>query len=185
MKEPKYLVTQEQLNSMAAIAAEKAVEAYRSEERKTRRRRENVKARATKKKLQSYRRAKASIAETEEFTDEEKIELRWAFVRDLMGSDFDGIAKAEDRIKSVENMRRRNMFDVQMIDKAMGLYRREAENSTNEEFRRRYRELHAMHIDDNPMTITEISEIEKISEKIVYRDLGIAYDILAVYLLGM
>lgn len=185
MKEPKYSVTQEQLKSIAAIAAEKAVEAYRSEEKKTQKRRENENVRITKKKLQSYRRVKASLAETEEFTDDEKIELRWAFIKDLMGSDFSGITKADDRIKSVENKRKRDLFEIQTIDRAMELYRQEVEKSSSEEFRRRYRELYAMYIDDEVLTVKEIAEIENISEKIVYRDLGIACNILAVYLLGM
>lgn len=185
MKEQKYLVTQEQLNGIAAIAAEKAVEAYRSEEKKTQKRRDNENVRVTKKKLQSYRRVKASLAETEEFTEDEKIELRWAFVKDLMGSGLDVVEKADDRIRSVENKRKRDLFEVQSIDRAMALYKREADSSSSDEFRRRYRELYAMYIDDEVLTVKEIAEIENISEKIVYRDLGIACKILAVYLLGM
>lgn len=185
MKEQKYSVTQEQLNSIAAIAAEKAVEAYRSEVKKTKKRMDNENVRITKKKLQSYRRVKASLAETVEFTDDEKIELRWLFIKDLMGSDFDGVQKADDRIKSIENKRKRDMFEIEMIDRALNLYKREADKSSSEEFRRRYRELCAMYIDDDALTVKEIAENESISEKIVYRDLGIACNIMAVYLLGM
>ena len=185
MKEPKYSVTQEQLNSIAAIAAEKAVEAYRSEEKKTQKRRDNENVRIAKKKLQSYRRVKASLVETEEFTEDEKIELRWAFIKDLMGSGLDYVDKADNRIKSVENKRKRDSFEIQTIDRAMELYKREVDNSSSEEAKRRYRELYAMYIDDEVLTVKEIAETENISEKIVYRDLGIACKILAVYLLGM
>lgn len=185
MKEQIYSVTQEQLNSIAATAAEKAVEAYRSETKKAQKKAEDENVRITKKKLQSYRRVKASLAETEEFTEDEKIELRWAFVKDLMGSDFGTIQKAEDRIKAVENKRKRDLFEIQMIDRAMELYKREVDKSSSEEFCRRYRELYAMYIDDDALTVKEIAENEKISEKIVYRDLGIACKIVAVYLLGM
>lgn len=185
MKEQKYLVTQEQLDSMAAMAAKKAVDAYRAEERKAQKRRENENIRITRKKLQAYRRTKASLAEEIEFTDDEKIELRWAFIKDFMGSDFDGIAKADDRIKTFENKRNRDMFEVQTIDRALELYRREAERSSSDEFRRRYRELCFMYVDEGDLTISDIADIESVSEKIVYRDLGIACSILAVYLLGM
>lgn len=192
MKELKYSLTQEQLDNIAAIAAEKAVEAYRSE-KEAHRSEENEKqkliddmnVRITKKKLQSYRRVKASLAYTEEFTEDEKIELRWAFVKDLMGSGFDAIENADHRIMSVENKRKLDSFEVQSIDRAMELYRQEADSSSSNEFRRRYRELHAMYIGDEVFTVKEIAEIENISEKIVYRDLGIACKILAVYLLGM
>lgn len=185
MKEPRYLLTQEQINSIAEMAADKAVEAYRSEERKAHRRKDNENVRITKKKLQSYRRVKASLADTEEFTDDEKIELRWAFVKDLMGSAYDSIEKSEERIRSVETRRKRDSFEIQSIDRAMRLYGLEAESSTNDEFRRRYRELYAMYIADEAKGVKEIAEEENISEKIVYRDIGIACKILAVYLLGM
>lgn len=185
MKEKKYQVTQEQLEIMAAVAAEKAIDAYRSEERKAQRRMENENVRITKKKLQAYRRAKESLSEGIEFTDDEKIELRWAFIQDFMGNDFNGIAKAEDSIKAFENKRNRDTFEVQTIERALGLYKREADRSTSEEFKRRYRELCAMYVDEEERTVGEIAEMENVSEKIVYRDLRIACGILAVYLLGM
>lgn len=185
MKEARYSLTQEQLNDLAAIAADRAVEAYRSEEQKTQKRKDNENVRITKKKLQSYRRVKASLAETEEFTEDEKIELRWAFVRDLMGSGLDVVEKADNRIRSIENKRKRDSFEIQSIDKAMALYKKEADNSSSEEAKRRYRELYAMYIDDEVHDVKEIAEMENISEKIVYRDIGIACKILAVYLLGM
>ena len=167
MNEPKYSLSQEQLNSIAAIAAEKAVEAYRSEQQKTQKKQDNESIRITKKKLQSYRRVKASLAETEEFSEDEKIELRWQFVKDLMGSSMQYVDKAEN------------------IDKAMRLYKREVDNSTNDEFQRRYRVMHAMYIADEVLTIEQIAEKENTSEKTVYRDIGIACKILSVYLLGM
>lgn len=185
MKEQTYSLTQEQLNSIAAIAANKAVEAYRSEEQKTQKRRENENVRVTKRKLQSYRRVKASLAETETFTDDEKIELRWAFVKDLMGADFNGIEKAEDRIRSVENKRKRDSFEIQSIDRAMELYKAEVDKAENDEAKRRYRVIYAMYIDDEAMTIEEIAQIENVSEKTVYRDIGLACKVVAVYLLGM
>lgn len=185
MKEQKYSVTQEQLNSIAAIAAEKAVEVYRSEEKKSQKRRDNENVRITKKKLQSYRRVKASLAETVEFTEDEKIEYRWSFIRDFMGSDLSGLQRIDDRIKSFENKRKRDMFEIQMIDRAMELYKKEADKSSSDEFRRRYRELYAMYIGDEVLTVKDIAENESISEKIVYRDLGIACNIVSVYLLGM
>ena len=77
------------------------------------------------------------------------------------------------------------MFEIQMIDRAMELYKKEADKSSSDEFRRRYRELYAMYIGDEVLTVKDIAENESISEKIVYRDLGIACNIVSVYLLGM
>lgn len=184
MKESKYSLTQEQLNSIAAIAAEKAVEAYRTEEKRSQRRRENESVRITRKKLQSYRRIKSSLEETAEFTDDEKIELRWAFVKDLMGSGYDSIEKADDRIRAIENKRKRDLFEIQSIDKAVGLYKKETDKSSKEESSRRYRILYARYISDMEMSVDEIATTENVSEKTVERDLRIACEIVSVYLLG-
>lgn len=185
MKKAYYSITQEQLNDIAAIAAKKAVEVYRSEEEKSKKRRDNESVRVTKQKLQSYRRVKASLEDTEEFTEDEKIELRWEFVKDLMGSGLDFIEKAENQIRSVENKRKRDSFEIQLIDRAMSLYKRETDNSSSVESKRRYRELYAMYINETETTVKEIAEVERVSEKIVYRDLRIACEIMSVYLLGM
>ena len=185
MKEVRYSLTEEQLKCIASVAAEKAIEVYRSEEQKARTKKDNENVRIAKKKLQSYRRVKASLEETIEFTADEKIELRWAFVSDLMGSGLEFVTKADDRIRSIENKRRRDSFEIQSIDKAMSMYKKEVEKSRSDEAKRRYRELYAMYIDDEILSIREIAKIENISEKIVYRDLGIACKILTVYLLGM
>ena len=185
MKEPRYSLTQEQLNSIAAVAADKAVEAYRSEEKKAKRRKDNESIRITRKKLQSYRRVKLSLEETEEFTDDEKIEYRWAFVKDLMGSGCDVVEKADDRIRAVENKRKRELFEIQSIDRAIGLYKKETDRSLKEESSRRYRTLYARYIDDKEWSIEEIASNENVSEKTVERDLRIACEIVAVYLLGM
>ena len=177
MKEARYILTQDQINNIANIAATKAVELYRSMEKKAQEKRDSEILRVTKKKLQAYRRVKASLEETYEFTEDEKIELRWDFVKDLMGSGIEFIDRAEDRIKSIEKKRRHDSFDIQSIDRAISLYKREANNTSNEEFQRRYREME--------YSIKEIAEMENVSEKSVYRDVGIACKIVAVYLFGM
>ena len=168
----RYSLSEEQIEDIVDRSVKSAINGYREELKKASARKENENVRVTKRKLQAYRRVKASLKETEEFTDEEKIELRWEFVKDLMGSGFDAIEKVDDRIKSVEHKRKRDSFEIQIIDKAMQLYKIEAENSSSEEAKRRYRELYAMYIDEEGHTIEEIAEIESSSEKIVNRVLG-------------
>ena len=159
----RYLLTEEQITKIVDASVSKAIESYRTEQKKVFQRKENENSRITKRKLQAYRRVKASLKETEEFPEDEKVELRWAFINDLMGSGLDVIERADSRIKSVEFKRKKDSFEA----------------------KRRYRELYAMYIDEEERSIREIAEIENISEKIVYRDLGIACKILSVYLLGM
>ena len=81
-----YVLTQEQINQIAAIAGKEAVQTFRAEQAKVekRRAREENKVKKTKKMLSSYRRIKATLSDEARFTEEEQIELRWKFIQDLM-----------------------------------------------------------------------------------------------------
>lgn len=180
-----YRLTWEELENLTSIASEKAIAKYSKHIEKEKKSRANENIRITKKKLQAYRRTKTTLAEEIEFNDDEKVELRWQFVQDLMGVGLDGILDAENTMKKYEQKRRRDSFEVQIIDKALEFYEKEAEKSTNEEFKRRFKILKMMYVDPEEKTVAEIAEEENLSEKTVYRDLGIACEIMSVYLLGM
>ena len=168
-------LTQEQINQIAAIGAKEGVRAYKEEQKKEERRRkkEDSKVRKTKKLLSSYRRIKA-----------EQAELRWKFVEDLMGNTREIAGKSERTIKDTERKREEDLYCVFRIEKATEMYREECEKSGSEEAKRRYRELSMMYLDEKPYTVQEISEVENISDKTVYKDIGIACGIVAIYLLG-
>lgn len=186
-KIPMYVMTQEQIDQIAAIAGKEAVSTFREEQAKAdrKRAREENKVRRTKKMLNSYRRIKSTLSDEEEFTEEEKIELRWEFIRDLMGAAKETLSKSERVIQDKEKRRQEDLYCIYRIEKATEMYREECEKSGSEEAMRRYRELSMMYLEDNPYTVQEIAEIENISDKTVYKDLGIACGIVAVYLLGI
>lgn len=186
-KIPMYVLTQEQINQIAAIAGKEAVKTFRVEQTKAekKRAREENKVKKTKKMLSSYRRIKATLSDEAEFTEEEQIELRWKFIQDLMGNVKDTVSKSERTIKDTEKRRQEDMYCIYRIEKATEMYREECEKSRSEEAKRRYRELHMMYLDEKQYSVQEISEVEKVSDKTVYKDLGIACGIVAVYLLGI
>lgn len=183
----KYLLSQEELNQIAAVASKEAVRVFRNEQIKAdkKRARNEDKVRRTKKMLSSYRRMKATLSEEATFTEEEKIELRWKFIEDLMGNSTALVSKAEMAAIDSEKKRQENLYCIHCIENAVRLYGEECEKSTSEEGKRRFRELYAMYIDELPSTVPEIAERENVSEKTVYKDLGIASSIIAIYLLGM
>lgn len=183
----KYLLSQEDLNQIAAVASKEAVKVFRSEQIKAekKRARNEDKVNRTKKMLGSYRRMKATLSEEAQFTEEEKIELRWKFIEDLMGNSSALVSKSEVAAIDSEKKRQENLYCIHCIENAVKLYEDECEKSSSEEAKRRHRELLAMYIDENSSTVQEIAEIENVSEKTVYKDLGIACSIIAVYLLGM
>lgn len=186
-KIPMYVLTQEQINQIAAIAGKEAVKTFRTEQVKAdkKRAREENKVKKTKKMLSSYRRIKATLSDEAEFTEEEQIELRWKFIQDLMGNVKDTVSKSERTIKDTEKRRQEDMYCIYRIEKATEMYREECEKSGSEEAKRRYRELSMMYLDEKQYSVQEISEVEKVSDKTVYKDLGIACGIVAVYLLGI
>lgn len=184
---PVYVITQSQIDQIVSIAGREAVKSFRAEQVKAERKqaREQDKVRKTKKMLSSYRRIKASLSEEAEFTEEEQVELRWKFIQDLMGNVKNPVSRSEMTIKDTEKRRQEDLYCIYRIDKAIDMYRKECELSANEEARRRYRELSMMYLDERSYTVQEIADIEQISDKTVYKDLGIACGIVAVYLLGI
>lgn len=184
---PMYVLTQDQINQIAAVAGKEAVKTYRTEQVKADRKRANEenKVRKTKKMLSSYRRIKATLSEDAEFTEEEQIELRWKFIEDLMGSVKETVSKSERTVKDAEKRRQEDLYCVYRIEKATDLYKQECEKFGREEAKRRYRELEMMYLDKTVYSVKEISEKENVSEKTVYKDLGIACGIVAVYLFGI
>lgn len=179
-------LTDEDVAMIASVAAEKAVEAYRKMEDTERKKRERTESKPakTKKLLTAYRRMKTDVADTEELTEAEKREFRWRFIEDLMGSAGNNCDRTEKDIEKYEAKRKQNLFYVQIIDRAMKLYKQECESSPYEEDVRRYREVHAMYIADEPKTVQQISELENVSDKTVYNDFRIACAAISVYLLG-
>ena len=184
---PMYVLTQEQINQIAAVAGEEAVKRFRAEQVKSdkKRAREENKVRKTKKILSSYRRIKATLSDEAEFTEEEQIELRWKFIQDLMGSVKETVSRSERTIKDEEKRRQEGLYCIYRIEKAMEMYREECEKSGSEEAKRRYRELSMMYLEEKQYSVQEISEVENVSDKTVYKDLGIACGIVTVYLLGI
>lgn len=186
-KIPMYVLTQEQINQIAAVAGKEAVQTFRAEQIKAekKRAREENKVKKTKKMLSSYRRIKATLSDEAEFTEEEQIELRWKFIQDLMGSAREAVSKSERVIQDGEKRRQEDLYCIYRIEKATEMYREECERSGSEEAKRRYRELSMMYLEDREYSVQEISQVEKVSDKTVYKDLGIACGIVAVYLLGI
>lgn len=186
-KIPMYVLTQEQINQIAAIAGKEAVHIFRTEqvEAEKKRAREENKVKKTKKMLSSYRRIKATLSDEAVFTEEEQIELRWKFIQDLMGNAKDTVSKSERVMQDGEKRRQEDLYCIYRIEKAVDMYREECEKSGSEEAKRRYRELSMMYLEEKEHTVQEISQVEKVSDKTVYKDLGIACGIVAVYLLGI
>lgn len=175
-----YEITEKQMRDIAEYASRKGIEAYKEEKKK-----EKIeKVEKTKEHLEEYRRVKKALEHEEKCSRQEIAELRFKMVKDLM-EDIEGReGETERRVKKEREKKQEAMYFVTQMERAMEMYREEAEESRNEEEKRRYREIENIYIKNN-MTVREVAEIENVSEKTVYKDLKIAYTILSTYLMTL
>lgn len=183
-------VTQKKMlteTDIARIAAREALKVYMEENKKHDpvAEKERDKVKNTKRILSSYRRAKAKLQEEVEFSEDEKMDLRWRFVEDLMGSARSIVNRSEMTIISDEKRRKEDAYLIRCIERAVEMYEKECQEIGSEEVKRRFRELRMMYLEEKIYTVQQIAEAENISEKTVYKDIGIACRVLAVYLLGI
>ena len=89
---------------------------------------------------------------------------------------------AENAVYAREKKLQYNQYKLQQIEAAVAMYQKECENSGNDEAMRRYRVVEKTYMCEKAYTAQEIAEIESVSVKTVYYDLGIAHKIIAVYL---
>ena len=180
-------LTKEEIEELVKTCAQIGANAYKEQEAEAQRRiaKNNDPARRMKKKLLGYRRAKKSLKEEQQFTPLDQREYRYAFIEDLMGDPTKNCDRTERMLMVEEEKRRQAYFEICQIDRALDLYKQECQESGNQEDIRRYRTLVRFYISDKASTVTEISELENVSEKTVYRDLRIACEILCQYAVGM
>lgn len=176
------VLTEDQLKQIISDA----VRLYIKEQEKAEKRIEKKfdKGIKVKQMLASYRREKAALANEPSLTEDEKQDLRWKFMEDLMGSPNSSVNRIEQDIINKSKRRREKLFGLRCLENAVRLYGEECDKSSNEEHKRRYREVFAMYMDEEPHTAQEIAEIENVSEKTVYKDISLACKIIAIYLLA-
>ena len=178
-----YTVTAEELDRIIDLASKNAVKAFVNEQRKHERYLQEEKHKRVKKALQSYRRTKILVGSERMLSPQEMRETRYNFLCDLMGMARE--TRTEDLIIARDENRKRNIFYLGAIEGADRMYREEVLKGTSSEDIRRYEEMHDFYLGDEEVTVAELAERENISEKTVYKDLNIACEIMAEYIVGM
>ena len=142
------------------------------------------KTKKTKKLLWNYRRLKTIEAEQSEmFSDEEMIQKRWEFMRDLMG----GVSMSRlDSVGAVEEKRRaENQWYIARIEYAVDQYKKECEAAGSAAAMRRYRGFSSYYIDGERKKYTDIADTEGVSRRTVINDINEAVNIISVYIFGV
>ena len=102
------MLPQELLNVVAEIAANAGIAAYKEEMKRAEKSREADRTREVKRLLGAYRRVKTELEDEETFTEEEKSEYRWEFIKDLMSAK-NYISKSERIINDKEKRRQESL----------------------------------------------------------------------------
>ena len=111
------------------------VNAYRKELVDEERNIEKLLVKSIKQKLVNYRRTKEKLANEVKLTKEEERELRYECIKDLMGNIDQQLTRSERRIQRNEEKRRKDLFEIQCLEKAVELYKKECNESASEEIK--------------------------------------------------
>ena len=168
-------VIEETARQAAKETAKEIDEIHRREARRT------DPGKSAQRMLSEYRRLKIAQKEDIQITEAEGLEMRWKYLKDLMGAPDRRIA-TEETAYMRERKLQYNHYKIQRIEAAIDMYRRECENSGNEEAMRRYRVVTMRYMEEIEKTVEEIAEKENVSVRSAYNDINTACKIIAVYL---
>ena len=164
----------------STIASNKAIECFKKEVEARNRKLQKEHLKETKEKIRSYRRKKKLLEEFYQVTDEERIQRRYDYLSDLMET-TDLRVRADGIIETEVAKTQKLDYDIWQVDTAMRLYWEECELSNKEEVKRRWRVIDQMYISDEK-SAQEMAEAEYVTDKTIYKDMGIAFKILSFYM---
>ncbi len=180
-KAARYVLTEENINSIVAIAAEKGIESYKEEHRKEEEEHQSRVRNNAKALLVNYRRFKDYIEnaeyDAETTTDDslkEMLSLMQGYFRD---SDLKAI--------SIEKGKAKTKMIMSHVDTMLEVYKKQCEIAADPEEMRRYRVIKGLYLDAEPKTAAELAEEEHVTERTVFRDVKAACRRLAILFFGI
>ena len=176
-----------ELEAIARLASETAVESYRKElerqqeqDGKARRERHHRVVNSAKMLLKNYRRFKkmtvSSVYGKDTSTNETLVELL-ELMQGIYRSGELEVVSIKDRVARTELM-------IEHIDAMLEVYKKDCNRSP--EGQRRYRVIYWMYLsEDESKTADDIAEMENVVVRTVFRDIKTAYEELAVLFFGI
>lgn len=177
----KYVVTEKELNTIAEIAAEKAIDTYKNEHKLAEKTRQTKVLNSAKTLIINYRRFKEMAAnavyDNHTTTDEELKEILELMQLNFRNKDFE--------ILSIKEKTLRTRMIIDHVDTMLEVYRNQCMLAPEPEESRRYRVIKGLYLDEVPKSIAEIAEEENIDKRTVFRDRDTAYKRLAILFFGI
>lgn len=187
-------LTEDKAEELIQRAAMAGIGAFRKEQAKAIQSREKVRDNKVKSLLENYKRFKQSLEDYDEpMSIDEKTEIRYAFIQDLMGDGSHLMTRTEEKLSAREEARKRTAYEVRTIEEGLSRYYQEVCSSPKEEDMRRYNIMTLFYFGsdvdtDIPAnvrwTVEQIAEEVNLSPQAVYKDLSYARKALGAYLFG-
>ena len=135
----------------------------------------------TREAFKTYRAMKMSVEEEEEVMEDEISELRFQLVADLM----EGRNRTEQSMFQNAKTREQKLLSLMKFEKALAVCEADLEVSGSEAEQRAIRVAKMMHINEVPLSVAEIAELEQEGERAVYKDFNKACELMAGYLVAV
>lgn len=162
------------IEEVSAIAAKAAIEHLEAERKRQQKAKRDRRLRNTRLLLRHYRTMKEHCDDTPLALKNNEIET--------ITVDIDAEYLA---INSITRSKKRTKQMIEFVDRMLELYRVSAEKSENPSHLRQYKAMHAMYIEEEPLTVSEISKSSFVDERTVYRDVKEAVYQLSCLIFGV
>ena len=180
-KVARYVLTEDQISNIAAIAAQKGIESYKEEQKRSEKERSSRVKNNAKLLVTNYRRFKAmcSNATYDQGTvsDDELSEILELMQGYHRSRDFE-LSSIKDRVV-------RTKMIMDHVDSMLEIFKKQCESAIDPEESRRYRVIEGLYLLPEPKSIRDIAEEEAITTSTVYRDCDKAYKRLAILFFGI
>lgn len=167
----------------ARTGAKSAIDTIEKERQKAAREWHDRRLRNTKLLLQNYRRLMehyenavydAATLEEEDYTAAEIFELMSQYVYD---NDL--------YVESIKKSAARTHIIMEHLNKMLGVYEAYCEKAQREDYKRHWRVIKALYLDETPTTVVKLAMTEYVGERTIYRDIDAACEELSALLFGI
>ncbi len=182
-------ITRQELDELVKAAGRAAAKATIDEMKRQREKQAKQEAdlryKKTKERLKGYRLLKRKVEAESVYSEAEQDYWRLLFLQDLIGDPNSYMEKSTSEINKEEADRRNDCRKLALTENALHLYERDCEEHGKEVDQRRYQEMRMFYgLDEEPVLAAELAEMFAVTEKAIYKDIGIATRIMSVYLFG-
>lgn len=176
-----YVLSEENLSTIVAIAAEEGIRSYKAEQDREQKERQSRHENNARTLIYNYRRFK-SMCNRSVYTIEDSEDTD---LQELLGIMQGRIRTKNYETISVKDKVVRTRLIMDHVDAMLEVFKGQCEKAADPEESRRYRVIEGLYLAPEPKTVRDIAEEESITTSTVYRDCNKAFRRLAILFFGI